>query len=391
MKKYQIDGFKKLPTSESEANYQMEEEKNAYLEKLEQKDTYNIFKNKWLLIFLITFSIIFTMWVSSELYWLLFEYNIITGQSKLSIIINSFNKKHNLTHLLRTLMDQSITSYELIITKNFFSNFSSLAFEKFKRRNVNIKFIQYRENDTKLKIRIDSALSARGEYILFINPEEYFSTDCLGEYYKTAIRNEYDITQYDSFHDKYEINSIINQPKLFDGLFLFKDVIQPNEFHLTGKIIKKEIFLESVRDIDTFYLENNNIYFEQSMILFKVYKKAKTFIKLQNKQTNRKCRKYFCPYTDLFNKDSYRKSELRDILIYLKFLIQYTDDKVIQKRMAAKFFIDIIVQKKKTKYNFRKYKDLIALLDEIIDLYSNCEIINEYDIKIIKSFRRSIK
>ena len=391
MKKYQIDGFKKLPTSESEANYQMEEEKNSYFEKLEQKDIYNLFKNKWLIIFLITFAIIITMWVSSELYWILFEYNIITGQSKLSIIINSFNKKHNLTRLLRTLMDQSINSYELIITKNFFSNFSSLSFKKFKRRNVNIKFIQYRENETKVKIRIDSVLRARGEYILFINPEEYFSTDCLGDYYKTAIRNEYDITQYDSFHDKYEINTIINQPKLFEGLFLFKDVIKQNEFHLTGKIIKKEIFLESVKDIDTFYLENNNIYFEQSMILFKVYKKAKTFIKLQRKQTNGKCGKYLCPYRDLFYKDSYKKSELRDILIYLKFLIQYTDDKVIQKRMAAKFFIDIIVEKKNNKYNFHKYNDLLVLLDEIIGLYSNCEIINEYDIKVIKSFRRSIK
>jgi hypothetical protein len=84
-------------------------------------------------------------------------------------------------------MDQSISYYEIIITKNFESNYSSLAFDKFKKKNVKIKIIQYNENDTNLKIRIDSATRARGDYILFMNPEDYFSEDCLGKCLKLAI------------------------------------------------------------------------------------------------------------------------------------------------------------------------------------------------------------
>ncbi len=389
IKKNHIYEFTKLPTSEAEANSQITEEKQSDID-IESKEKYNLFKNKWFIIFMIIFIIIFLLWISFEIYLILFNYNIITWQSKLSIIINIFDKKHNLTYLLRTLMDQSINSYEIIITKNFKSNYSFLAFDKFKRKNVKIKIIDYNENDTNIKIRIDSAMKATGEYILFLNPEDIFSDDCLGKYYKIATRNNYDITSFDSFHEKYFVHNIYNQPQLFDAMFFIKDSIQQNEFHLSEKIIKKEIFLESVKDFDNFYLENHNKYFEQSMLLFKIFKKAKNFKKVKGNTINGKCNKYFCPKS-LMDKDGYNKAELRDILIYLKFLIQNTDNKVLEKRVAAKFFIDILVKKKYTKYNFRKNKELIGLLNEIIRLYSNCDIISEYDIKTIKDFGESIK
>jgi hypothetical protein len=370
--------FTKLPSSEVEANSGMFKE---------NEEKYNLFENKLFIIFAIIFIIIFILWVLAEL---LFEYNIVSQQSKLSIIINTFDKKHNLTYLLRTLMDQSISYYEIIITKNFESNYSSLAFDKFKKKNVKIKIIQYNENDTNLKIRIDSVTRARGDYILFMNPEDYFSEDCLGKYLKLAIKNNYDITSYDSFHDKYEVNTIISQPQLFERMLFDKDIIQQSEFHLSGKIIKKEIFLESVKDIDEFYLENNNKYFEQSMLVFKVYKKAYNFMKVKGREANQTCNKSFCP-KKLIYKDGYSRNELRDIIIYLKFLIQYTDNKVLEKRMAIKLFIEILVKKEKTKQNFRQNEDLIEFLDEVISLYSQCDIINEYDKKLIKDFRDDIK
>ena len=370
--------FSKLPSSEAEANSETFEE---------NEEKCNLFENKLIIIFGIIFIIIFVIWILAQL---LFEYNIVSQQSKLSIIINTFDKKHNLTYLLRTLMDQSISYYEIIITKNFESNYSSLAFDKFKKKNVRIKIIQYNENDTNLKIRIDSATRARGDYILFMNPDDYLSEDCLGKYLKLAIKYNYDITSYDSFHDKYEVNTLISQPKLFDAMLFDKDIMEQGEFHLSGKIIRKDIFLESVKDIDEFYLENNNKFFEQSMLVFKIYKKAHNFMKVKGRETNQTCHKSFCP-KKLIYKDGYSKNELRDIIIYLKFLIQYTDNKVLEKRMATKLFIEILVKKEKTKQNFKQNEDLIELLNEVISLYSQCDIINEYDKKVIKDFRDDIE
>ena len=85
---------------------------------------------------MIIFGLIFILWISTEFYWVLFEYDIVTGQSKLTIIINVFDKRHNLTHLLRSLMQQSISSYEIIITKNFKYNYSDTPFSKFKKKKI---------------------------------------------------------------------------------------------------------------------------------------------------------------------------------------------------------------------------------------------------------------
>ena len=290
MKINQISEFKKIPTTEGEELQEIGETKSSILDKLSSTDFPNSLKSIWFLLFLIIFGIIFIYWTSTELYWLLFDSNAISGQSKLTIIINLFDKKHNLTHLLRSLIDQSINSYEIIITKKFRTNLSNLGFEKFKKKNVDIKFIQYGEKDTNLKIRIDSASSARGEYILFLNPDEYFPDNILNKCYVTAIKDKLDIIQYNHFHDNIYLNEILHQPKLFDSMFFNRDEIRQRQFHLTGKIIKKKAFLEAMKDIDNYYLENNNNkYFDESMIIFKLFKKAESFMTIKEVGIQTKC------------------------------------------------------------------------------------------------------
>ena len=285
-------------------------------------------------------------------------------------------------------MDQSITYYEIIITKNFLIDYNQTDFEQFKRKDVKIRIIQYGENDSNVKIRIDSGSIANGEYILFINPNEYFSKNNLNLLFQKAIENEIDITQYDSFHDEIEFNTIVTQPKLFDSMFFDHDIIRQTHFHLTGKFIKKECFLEAVKDIDNFYLENNNIYYEENMILFKLFKKANTFLKLKIKPYgNKKCNIKHCSF-QLIVKESYTKDQIKDALIYLKFLYQYTDYNVIEKRMSIKLFINILVSKSIVKNKYDHI--LIKLLDEVIELYLNCDLINEYDINLLKQYRRNI-
>ena len=56
--------------------------------------------------------------------------------------------------------------------------------------------------------------------------------------------------------------------------------------------------------------------------------------------------------------------------------------------MAAKTFIDLLVKKKETINNYGKNE--IKFLDEVINLYSNSEMINDFDKKIIRDYRKKI-
>lgn len=391
MKINQLYGFKRIPTSETEENTEVERKKhkkNSSLKRRRYEETDNFTNISYFTIFIFILALFIIFWALQQLYWILIYYDIIKIKPKLSIIINVYDKKSNLTKLLKSIMDQSITYYEIIITKNFLIDYNQTDFEQFKRKDVKIRIIQYGENDSNVKIRIDSGSIANGEYILFINPNEYFSKNNLNLLFQKAIENEIDITQYDSFHDEIEFNTIVTQPKLFDSMFFDHDIIRQTHFHLTGKFIKKECFLEAVKDIDNFYLENNNIYYEENMILFKLFKKANTFLKLKIKPYgNKKCNIKHCSF-QLIVKESYTKDQIKDALIYLKFLYQYTDYNVIEKRMSIKLFINILVSKPIVKNKYDHI--LIKLLDEVIELYLNCDLINEYDINLLKQYRRNI-
>ena len=391
MKINQLYGFKRIPTSETEENTEVERKKhkkNSSLKRRRYEETDNFTNISYFTIFIFILALFIIFWALQQLYWILIYYDIIKIKPKLSIIINVYDKKSNLTKLLKSIMDQSITYYEIIITKNFLIDYNQTDFEQFKRKDVKIRIIQYGENDSNVKIRIDSGSIANGEYILFINPNEYFSKNNLNLLFQKDIENEIDITQYDSFHDEIEFNTIVTQPKLFDSMFFDHDIIRQTHFHLTGKFIKKECFLEAVKDIDNFYLENNNIYYEENMILFKLFKKANTFLKLKIKPYgNKKCNIKHCSF-QLIVKESYTKDQIKDALIYLKFLYQYTDYNVIEKRMSIKLFINILVSKSIVKNKYDHI--LIKLLDEVIELYLNCDLINEYDINLLKQYRRNI-
>ena len=374
-----IKGFKKVPSSEEEANKEIEESSSFSL-----KDNYLI-NNIWFIIFLIILFSVLLFWISTEIYELKNIFS--TEKSKLSIIVNIYDKKSNLTHLLRSLIKQSFSSYELIITKNFEANYSSLPFEKLKRRNIHIKFIEYSQKDTNLKIKMDCALHALGDYILFMNPEETFEDNFLEFYYNKATKEEIDITQFFQFYRYHQNNIIMNQPKLFDSMFFRKDEISQTQYHLTGKIIKKNIFLDAMKDIDNYYFSQNNIFFDESIILFMLFKKAESLI-IMNKEDYKLCykEKYSCAEV-VVSQESYSKNELIDILNYLKFLVQYSKG-VQEQRMAAKFFIDLLVKKENTINIYGKKE--INILDEVINLYSNSEIINEFDKNIIRNYRKKI-
>ena len=384
MKRGNLYGFKKIPTSDIDTL----ETRIPPREKNKEIDFFCVENKKRFKIFILIFVVIVIIWLLSQLYLILYEYDIIKVPSKLTIIINIFDKKYNITRLLRSLMDQPILFYEIIITKNFNSNYSLYAFQKFKKRSVKIKFLQYGKNDSNLKIRIDSAKNSSGEYILFVGPEEIFQDNILTSLAKRAIKEKIEIIQFDSFHDYIELNRKITGPEVFDTMYYELDTIKQSQFHLSGMFFKRTFFLDAIKGINNYYLENNNPPFEESMILLKLFRKANSFIKTKRKFRMKSCNNNACPYK-LMYKGKYTKEQIKDILIYLKFLFEYTDNNVQEKRMSAKYFIDFLAKKTKPINNYDR--NLIKLLDEVVNLYANCKKISVYDINLIKQYQFNIK
>ena len=138
--------------------------------------------------------------------------------------------------------------------------------------------------------------------------------------------------------------------------------------------------------MDELYLSQSDKYFYEMLIITLVFKHANTFIKLRG---DKSCDRNKCQ-SKLFYNYNYRDEKvLKDTILFLRFLLEYTGkDKVQEKRMAAKMFYDLLIYKKiKSFYN----AELFKLINDTIDLYLNCDLINDMDKNEIINYRKSIK
>ena len=241
--------------------------------------------------------------------------------------------------------------------------------------------IQYNNFVGKFKKRIDGVTQANADYILFLDGDDYFSNEkVLKNIYFKAINDSLDILEFRTFHySRCDNMHIYRQPALFDVMHFGDDKFNIMwQYHLSGKLIKKQLFLNIIKKLDAFYLKQKIEFYEESIFLFLLFKNAESFEDIKIEGTKKIC--FHCT----FDYQERNEQNNKDLLLFLKILIQYTDNNVPEKRMAAFSFIDYLVNKG-IIINDNNNKQL---LNEIVDLYLTCDKIGDKYKKIIKDFLR---
>ena len=75
----------------------------------------------------------------------------------------------------------------------------------------------------------------------------------------------------------------------------------------------------------------------------------------------------------------------KDFLLYLKFLLQYSET-VPEKRMISALFIRNLVDNR----IFFDSEESNKLIKDVFNLYLTCEKFNEYEQKIVKKYENSL-
>ena len=303
---------------------------------------------------------------------------------KISIIImnNDKSRENNLGELYESIESQSFPDKEIILVKNDIQN--NLTINSSEQLSKASTTVEYKKDTGKILQRYDIVNMAKGEYILFIEGDDAFKeNDVLSQIYNKASQDDVDILEYKSYHQSPPRDKILYQPEIFSAMYFSQDDFNKNiQFHICGKLIKREFFLNTFQElrIDPFYFEENIQKFDQSMILLILFRKAQTFEALNIQATKKQCSK--C------EKDKYTPeiNDAIDLLIYMKFLIQYTENHVPEKRMAANEFVNDFLNK---RIDFRN-KEELNLLNETLDLYLNCDKIGEQDIRRISEAKKNV-
>ena len=302
---------------------------------------------------------------------------------KISIIIMNNRKavETKLDELYESIESQSFPDKEIIINKNdILLNSNNNISEKI--MNVST-IVEYKMDTGKLMQRYDLINMVKGEYILFIQSDDTFSENVLSQIYEKASNDKLDILEYKTYHQAPPKNRIIYQPEIFSAMYFgYDNFYKLIQFHLCGKLIKREFFLNTFTKlrIAPFYFKQNIQKYDESMILLILFREAKTFESIDIPSTKKQCSR--CE-KDLSAPDI---KVAVDLLIYMKFLMEYTEDHVPQKRMAANVFIYDFLNK---RINFINKDDLI-LFKETLDLYLNCDKLGEEVIRRLIDAKKNV-
>lgn len=104
---------------------------------------------------------------------------------KLSIIVPVYNAEKYMEKCLDRLLEQSYKNIEIIIVNDCSQGNCEEIAEKYQKLDNRVKYIKHEKNKGLFQARITGASIATGEYISFLDSDDYVSID----YYRTLMNN----------------------------------------------------------------------------------------------------------------------------------------------------------------------------------------------------------
>ena len=110
---------------------------------------------------------------------------MIKENKKLSIIVPVYNAEKYMEKCLDRLLEQSYKNIEIIIVNDCSQGNCEDIAEKYKKIDDRVKYIKHEKNKGLFQARITGSSIATGDYIAFLDSDDYVSID----YYRTLMNN----------------------------------------------------------------------------------------------------------------------------------------------------------------------------------------------------------
>lgn len=174
---------------------------------------------------------------------------------KISIIVPIYNVENYLSKCIDSILDQSFGDYEIILVNDGSTDNSGNIINKYHKKDKRIIAV-HKENRGVSQSRNIGIKYSKGQYILFLDPDDWLEKNALDLLNSIIDKKEYDIVQF-----KYIINDINSNKvminidnSIFDNDNLLNmTLVGKNIFSVWSKLIKREFILK------------NNIYFNEDI------------------------------------------------------------------------------------------------------------------------------
>ena len=294
---------------------------------------------------------------------------------KISIITPVYNKEGTIKRYLRSIQNQYFDQIEIILVDDKSTDNSVRIIEGIKEEDQRIILLKNNKKKGTLINRNIGVFKSRGEYLMFVDPDDLISDDILNHLFNLAIDNNFNLIRFHLYTGDENLNLpyISNYLKNID---LYKENIHLSlfygfgklfqlDFYLINKLIKRNLFISALNSINRYYLNQFMIDCEDGLINFMLYKLSESF-----SFTKKIGYYYIVTKQSITHESTDFKIRLRSNFLYFKYLYENTKNNNIEKKMADYVLNDV----------FNRYSDVIINLFKILpynlEFYLN--IINKY-------------
>lgn len=274
----------------------------------------------------------------------------------ISVIVAIYNSEKYLEQCLISLVKQTYSDLEIILVNDGSTDSSRNICEKFKKDDDRIILIN-KENQGLVRARKDGARKATGEYITFIDADDWIDVDTYENLkdFKSDIIAYGMIEEYgykikkktnkftDGFYEKNEISDyIISQMLSTDNFFEFG--LLPN---LCCKLIKRTLFMEMMDEVSDDVSVGEDVDF-----FYRIVFKAETLTI-----------KSYCPYHYRQHSESMmrKKIDIESIKkLYIDLLTINSAKKTEWEKQLNKYIMFVMLLKRPDK--------VINLINEIVEI-----------------------
>lgn len=149
----------------------------------------------------------------------------------ISVIIPVYNTAKFLSTCIKSVINQTFEDIEIILVNDASTDNSIHICNTFKEKDNRIVLIDKQQNEGVEKARYDGILAAKGEYICFVDSDDWLEKDALKRLYNKAIETDVDYIEIGMQRvlDRHKIikrktyptiKGLIAQPQLFDSYYM---------------------------------------------------------------------------------------------------------------------------------------------------------------------------
>lgn len=271
--------------------------------------------------------------------------------TKVSVIIPAYNVENYIEKCLNSIINQTLYDIEIIVINDGSTDKSGKIVDEISKKDSRVGLVN-QDNSGVSKARNRGMMLAKGDYIIFVDPDDYIEINMLEKLYMTAEKYNCDIVQCNYTINNNRKNRSINQD------------IEPNKLLKEQEIVKylKNGLIEG--SLATYvwdkifkksYLEEHNLKFREDLNMFEDWYFIMDAISYLNKF--------------VFIQDSLYNYRITPNSLSRKYISNH-EDLILNLQSDKLDYIEkwkLNIEPYKSKYLIRLYDDILKIINYILN------------------------